>query len=90
MIRHPNYSGLQMNQVDRTYIPAWFVSHIEVKQGDEMVFTMDGGISLSEDPMLQFTYHKKPGAKLAMTGADTQGKRFSAELQQDAANAEAR
>ena len=90
MIRHPNYSGLQMNQVDRTYIPAWFVNHIEVKQGDEMVFTMDGGISLSEDPMLQFSYHKKPGAKLAMTGTDTQGKQFSAELQQDAANAETR
>jgi sulfur-oxidizing protein SoxY len=90
MIRHPNYSGLQMNQVDRTYIPAWFVNHIEVKQGDEMVFAMDGGISLSEDPMIQFSYQKKPGAKLAMTGTDTQGKAFSADLQQDAANAAAR
>lgn len=90
MIRHPNYSGLQMNVVDRSYIPAWFVNHIEVKQGDEMVFTMDGGISLSEDPMIQFSYHKKAGAKLAMTGTDTQGKAFSADLQQDAASAETR
>ncbi|RXF74591.1 quinoprotein dehydrogenase-associated SoxYZ-like carrier [Hansschlegelia zhihuaiae] len=88
MIRHPNYSGLQMNVVDRTYIPAWFVNHIEVQQGDETVFAMDGGISLSEDPMIQFSYHKKPGAKLAMTGTDTQGKAFSADLQQDAAQAE--
>ncbi|MFC3693917.1 quinoprotein dehydrogenase-associated SoxYZ-like carrier [Chenggangzhangella methanolivorans] len=90
MIRHPNYSGLQMNVVDRSYIPAWFVNHLEIRQGDEMVFTMDGGISLSEDPMIQFTYHKKPGAKLAMNGTDTQGKAFSADLQQDAASAQPR
>ncbi|MDR4306495.1 quinoprotein dehydrogenase-associated SoxYZ-like carrier [Chelatococcus sambhunathii] len=88
MIRHPNYSGLQMDQIKRTYIPAWFVNHIEVKQGDETVFTMDGGISLSEDPMIQFSYNKKPGAKLAMTGTDTQGKAFSADLQESAAKAD--
>lgn len=88
MIRHPNYSGLQMDQIKRTYIPAWFVNHIEVKQGDEMVFTMDGGISLSEDPMIQFSYAKKPGAKLAMTGTDTTGKTFGTELQDDAAKAD--
>lgn len=88
MIRHPNYSGLQMNVIDRSYIPAWFVNHIEVKQGDEMVFTMDGGISLSEDPMIQFSYVKKPGVKLAMTGTDTEGKAFGTELQSDAAKAE--
>lgn len=88
MVRHPNYSGLQMNQVDRTYIPAWFVNHIEVRQGDEMVFAMDGGISLSEDPMIQFSYAKKPGVKLAMTGTDTRGKAFQADLQESAAKAE--
>lgn len=88
MIRHPNYSGLQMDQIKRTYIPAWFVNHLEIRQGDEMVFTMDGGISLSEDPMIQFTYVKKPGAKLAMTGTDTQGKAFDAALQDSAAKAE--
>ena len=87
MIRHPNYSGLQMDQVKRTYIPAWFVNHIEVKQGDDMVFTMDGGISLSEDPMIQFSYNKKPGTKLVMSGTDTTGKAFGTELQDDAANA---
>ncbi|MGA0531188.1 quinoprotein dehydrogenase-associated SoxYZ-like carrier [Hansschlegelia sp. KR7-227] len=80
MIRHPNYSGLQMNVIDRSYIPAWFVNHIEVKQGEETVFTMDGGISLSEDPMIQFSYPAKPGVALAMTGTDTQGKSFEAAL----------
>lgn len=88
MIRHPNYSGLQMNVIDRSYIPAWFVNHVEVKQGDEMVFAMDGGISLSEDPLIQFSYHKKAGAKLSMTGTDTSGKSFSADLQESAAKAE--
>lgn len=89
MIRHPNYSGLQMNVVDRTYIPAWFVNHVTVRQGDETVFSMDGGISLSEDPMIQFTYRDQPGVKLEMTGTDTEGRQFSAEQQRDAAKANA-
>jgi sulfur-oxidizing protein SoxY len=76
MIRHPNYSGLQMNQVDRTYIPAKFVNHIVVKQGDETVFTMEGGISLSEDPAIQFTYPQHRG-ELTMVAEDTDGKTFS-------------
>ena len=38
MIRHPNYSRLQMNQITRHYIPAKFVEHIVVRQGGELVF----------------------------------------------------
>ncbi|MFD2031215.1 quinoprotein dehydrogenase-associated SoxYZ-like carrier [Ancylobacter dichloromethanicus] len=52
MIRHPNYSGLQMDPLTRAYIPAKFVDNIKVTQGDELVFSMVGGISLSEDPAI--------------------------------------
>ena len=56
MIRHPNHSGLQMNQLTGYYIPAKFVTDIEVKRGDVLIFRMEGGISLSADPSIRFTF----------------------------------
>jgi sulfur-oxidizing protein SoxY len=75
MIRHPNYSGLQMNQITRHYIPAKFVEHIVVTQGGELVFEMEGGISLSEDPVIGFDY-KSNGADLRVRAKDTDGRAF--------------
>lgn len=79
MIRHPNYSGLQMDQITRTYIPAKFVDAIEVKQGDELVFSMEGGISLSEDPAIQFSYEPS-GKPIHVDAADTDGRKFEGAL----------
>jgi sulfur-oxidizing protein SoxY len=56
MVRHPNNSGLQMDQVTRLYVPAYFVRELRVWQGDELVLAMDGGISISEDPSIRFNY----------------------------------
>lgn len=80
MIRHPNYSGLQMDQVTRLYIPAKFVDRIEVKQGDDMVFTMEGGISLSEDPAIQFSF-EPTGQQIHVNAGDTDGRNFKGDLQ---------
>ena len=79
MIRHPNYSGLQMDQITRLYIPAKFVDNIEVKQGDELVFSMTGGISLSEDPAIQFSY-QPTGKEIRVDAGDTDGRKFEGEL----------
>lgn len=78
MIRHPNYSGLQMDQVTRLYIPAQYVDRIEVKQGDEVILTMEGGISLSEDPALQISYQPNGGA-IRVEAGDTDGHHFEGE-----------
>jgi sulfur-oxidizing protein SoxY len=75
MIRHPNYSGLQMNQITRHYIPAKFVDQIVVRQGGELVFEMEGGISLSEDPVIGFDYTPN-GAGLHVKAKDTDGRNF--------------
>lgn len=82
MIRHPNYSGLQMNQITRLTIPAMFVSTIEVSQGDETVFRMEGGISLSEDPSIRFSY-ADTGEDLAVRAEDTKGRVFTTTLAAD-------
>lgn len=56
MIRHPNNSGLQMDQVTRNYIPAFFVREIEIRQGADLILSVEGAISLSEDPSIGFRF----------------------------------
>ena len=56
MIGHPNNSGLQMDQVTQLYIPAFFVNELRLWQDDRLLLAMEGGISISEDPNIRFTY----------------------------------
>lgn len=77
MIKHPQYSGLQLNQATGFYIPARFVREIDVKSGDNLVFRMIGGISISEDPNFRFTYAPGGDGSLDVTAVDTEGKVFT-------------
>ncbi len=79
MIRHPNYSGMQMDQVTRYYIPANFVEELKVWQGDSLVFTMNGAISISEDPNIRFTYTPNGADHFHAEARDTKGGMFKAE-----------
>jgi sulfur-oxidizing protein SoxY len=49
---------------------------IEVARGGERVFRMEGGISLSENPNIRFTYAGGSDETLAVTAEDTDGKVF--------------
>jgi sulfur-oxidizing protein SoxY len=77
MIRHPNNSGLQMDQVTRLYTPARYVDKLTVYQGDDLVFSMAGGISISEDPNFRFTFKPNGAKEFRVVGEDTAGKTFS-------------
>jgi sulfur-oxidizing protein SoxY len=78
MVRHPNFTGMQMDQISRTYTPARFVQELEVKRGDDLVFRMEGGISISEDPNFRFTFAHAQDDTLKVTAKDTEGEIFSA------------
>lgn len=80
MIRHPNYSGLQRDQITQLFIPAHFIDHLEVWQGDELLFTMDGGISISENPVFRFGYNDNGSTALTVKATDTDGNSFENEL----------
>lgn len=80
MVRHPNYSGLQRDQVTQLFIPAHFIDHMEVWQGDELLFTMDGGISVSENPVFRFSYADNGTTSLRVKATDTEGNAFETEL----------
>lgn len=78
MIRHPNYSGMQMNQLTGLYIPAKYVQQIEVKRGSDLVFSLDAGISISEDPNIRFSYGAGAGGEgLEVTAKDSDGAVFT-------------
>jgi len=85
MIRHPNNSGLQRDQVTLLYVPAFFVRELRVWQGDELVLAMDGGISISEDPNIRFNYLPNGAARLRAEAVDTDGHVFKGEWPVDAA-----
>ncbi len=76
MIRHPNNSGLQMDQVTRYYIPARFVHALSISQGKRPIMTMEGGISISEDPNFRFEFNAVPGQEIKVEAVDTDGKVF--------------
>lgn len=79
MIRHPNNSGLQRDQVTLLYIPAFFVRDIRIWLGDQLVLSVDGGISLSEDPNIRFTYRPNGAAQFRVEAADSDGHAFKGE-----------
>ncbi len=80
MIRHPNYSGLQRDQVTQLFITAHFIDTIEVRQGDDLLFTMEGGISISENPVFRFSYNDNGSEMLTVRATDTEGNIFERQL----------
>jgi sulfur-oxidizing protein SoxY len=71
MIRHPNNSGMQMDQVTHLYIPPFFIDEMKIWQGNELVMAMNGGISISENPSIRFSYLPNGAATFRAEAVDT-------------------
>jgi sulfur-oxidizing protein SoxY len=78
MIRHPNFTGMQMDQLTREYTPAKFVQEMDVKRSGELIFKMEGGISISENPNFRFTFAPGSDDVIEVTAKDTDGRVFTA------------
>jgi len=79
-IKHPNLTGLQMDQITLQYIPARYISIIEVQQGEERVMTIESGIALSEDPQIRFDYRLNGSGTISVYVKDTDGTEFRQEF----------
>ena len=79
MLRHPQNSGLQMDQLTRLYIPPFFIENLRIWQGDELMVTMDGGIAISEDPNIRFNYKPNGAADFRVEAVDTDKHVFKSE-----------
>ena len=71
MLRHPQNSGLQMDQLTRLYVPPFFVDNLKIWQGDDLVVAMEGGIAISEDPNIRFNYRPNGAAGFRVEAIDT-------------------
>jgi sulfur-oxidizing protein SoxY len=79
MIRHPNNSGLQRDQVTHLYIPLFIVRELRLWQGDQLLLEMEGGISISEHPNFRISYRPNGAATFRAEAIDTEGHVFRGE-----------
>jgi sulfur-oxidizing protein SoxY len=77
MIRHPNNSGLQRDPLTQYFIPAHFVQNLSILQGDRLILSMEGGISISEDPNFRFDFAVHGTDDIRVEAIDTEGKVFT-------------
>lgn len=76
MIRHPNTTGFQRDQVTLLTVPAHFIDRLEVRQGDDLLFSVVAGISISEDPVFQFAFTDNGADTIFVHAEDTDGNIF--------------
>jgi sulfur-oxidizing protein SoxY len=77
MIRHPNYSGMQMDQATRLYMPAHFISSIKIWQGEDLLLGIESGISISENPEIRFDYRPNGATAFRAEAQDNEGMSFT-------------
>jgi sulfur-oxidizing protein SoxY len=81
LISHPNYTGLQIDQLSRNWIPPHFVRSIEVRYDGTPVMTVDGDISISENPSIHFSFVPEAEGVLEVEARDSEGGTFSGSWQ---------
>jgi sulfur-oxidizing protein SoxY len=76
LISHPNYTGMQMDQLTHYWIPPDYVRLVKVKIGDTPVLEVEGDIALSEDPSFTFYFTAPARASLEVQVEDSEGRTF--------------
>jgi sulfur-oxidizing protein SoxY len=77
LVRHPNFNGMQMDQVTRLYTLARFINTIDVSYNGAQVFHLDSDISMSTDPAITFSFVPKDKGDLHVTAHDTDNAVFT-------------
>jgi sulfur-oxidizing protein SoxY len=76
LIKHPNFTGMQMDQVTRYYIPADFVQTVTITHAGKEILSIDGNISLSENPAIRFWLTPEIQGPLRVKATDSNGRAF--------------
>jgi sulfur-oxidizing protein SoxY len=76
MIKHPNSSGLQFDQIARQFIAADYVKRIQASYRGQVLFIAETGISISEDPSLRFDLIPDGPGELTVQVTDSKGRSF--------------
>jgi sulfur-oxidizing protein SoxY len=76
LISHPNYTGLQIDQLSRNWIPPDYVQKIKVAFSGRPLIEVEADISLSEDPSLTFAFVPESAGELSVQVTDSKGREF--------------
>jgi sulfur-oxidizing protein SoxY len=71
LIKHPNFNGMQMDQVSHLYTPARYVNRIDIAYNGRAVLHMDTDISVASDPAIGFGFKSDGTGTLTVDVADT-------------------
>ena len=72
-VRHPSHTGMVLDQLTLLYVQLRIVTEMEVRQGDERVFSMRGSITLSQDPPIDFDYRVNGAETMHVMVKDSDG-----------------
>ena len=72
-VMHPNHTGMVLDQLTLLYVPLRIITDMQVRQGDEPVFAMQGSIALSQNPVVEFDYRTNGAETLHVEAHDSAG-----------------
>jgi sulfur-oxidizing protein SoxY len=72
-IGHPNHTGMVLDQLTLLYIPLRIITTVDVRQGEERVFTLTGSIAMSQNPQVEFDYRTNGAEKMHVEAVDSAG-----------------
>lgn len=78
LVRHPNFSGMQMDQITRNYIPANYLESVDISADGKPVLSIEGNISLSENPAFQFRLPANENGHVEVEVKDSEGETYRA------------
>ena len=76
MVRHPNNSGLAMDQLSKSVPEPYFIKHLSVTYGDKEVMSAEIDASISENPVFYFYLNANKRAKLQAKIVDSKDLKF--------------
>ena len=76
-VRHPNFTGMQMDYKIYAIRPAHYVKTIRVLLNNESIMTAETGISVSEDPSFRFFLKTASRGELKAEISDSKGHSWS-------------
>jgi sulfur-oxidizing protein SoxY len=76
MVRHPNFNGMQMNQITRYYTPPRFIRTIDATYEGSSIFHLDSDISMSTDPVITFGFVPKAKGQMKIVVRDSKDATF--------------
>jgi sulfur-oxidizing protein SoxY len=72
-LNHPNHTGMVLDQITLLYVQLQMVDKIEARQGDDLVFSMEGSITMAQNPYVEFDFLTNGSEKMTFTAHDTKG-----------------